>query len=80
MALLDQVGEAEAPDSIRVAAAYAEILARPALTDTLLRARYAWDPEIHRGTRDAAQADRVLKAMMQMVKLDGPALEAAARG
>lgn len=31
-------------------------------------------------TRDAAQADRVLKAMMQMVKLDGPALEAAARG
>lgn len=31
-------------------------------------------------TRDGAQADRVLKAMMNMVKLDGPALEAAARG
>lgn len=31
-------------------------------------------------TRDAAQAQRVTQAMMQMVKLDGPALEAAARG
>lgn len=31
-------------------------------------------------TRDAAQAQRVTQAMMAMVKLDGPALEAAARG
>jgi predicted 3-demethylubiquinone-9 3-methyltransferase (glyoxalase superfamily) len=30
-------------------------------------------------TRDAAQARRVTDAMLQMVKLDGPALEAAAR-
>jgi hypothetical protein len=31
-------------------------------------------------TGDAAQAARVTEAMMDMVKLDGPALEAAARG
>jgi predicted 3-demethylubiquinone-9 3-methyltransferase (glyoxalase superfamily) len=31
-------------------------------------------------TPDDAVAERVLGAMMQMVKLDGPALEAAARG
>jgi len=29
---------------------------------------------------DAAQAARVTEAMMEMIKLDGPALEAAARG
>lgn len=31
-------------------------------------------------TEDAAQAQRVTQAMMAMIKLDGPALEAAARG
>jgi predicted 3-demethylubiquinone-9 3-methyltransferase (glyoxalase superfamily) len=31
-------------------------------------------------SKDAAQAQRVTAAMMQMVKLDGPALEAAAKG
>jgi hypothetical protein len=31
-------------------------------------------------TADDAVAQRVTAAMMQMVKLDGPALEAAARG
>jgi predicted 3-demethylubiquinone-9 3-methyltransferase (glyoxalase superfamily) len=31
-------------------------------------------------TDDAAQAQRVMEAMMAMIKLDGPALEAAARG
>ena len=32
------------------------------------------------GTEDEATAQRVMAAMMAMVKLDGPALEAAARG
>ena len=31
-------------------------------------------------TDDAAMAGRVMQAMMGMVKLDGPALEAAAKG